>query len=134
MDRALDPSFSLICSAVEWSLIYLIVELSVTSHQVHSLVITLRISLFAAQVYSLLLKAYLPFILILQVLFLFVYMILEESSYVFFTDIDECSVNNGGCNQTCTNSIGSYQCSCSSGFTLNQDGHSCDSKSSTIVQ
>ena len=43
----------------------------------------------------------------------------------YFTDIDECADNNGGCNQTCTNSIGSYQCSCQDGYMLNEDGYNC---------
>ena len=38
-------------------------------------------------------------------------------------DIDECATGNGGCDQTCTNTPGSYQCSCNLGFT--QSGHSC---------
>ncbi len=46
----------------------------------------------------------------------------------FLSDINECTEENGGCNQTCTNSIGSYQCSCRSGYLLSQDGRGCDSK------
>jgi len=42
------------------------------------------------------------------------------------TDINECSSNNGGCDHTCSNSNGSYTCSCNSGFSLNADGHACD--------
>ncbi|CAH1271521.1 FCGBP [Branchiostoma lanceolatum] len=42
------------------------------------------------------------------------------------TDVDECGMNNGGCEQTCTNTMGSYVCSCDDGYTLNADGHSCD--------
>ena len=41
------------------------------------------------------------------------------------TDINECNNNNGGCAQTCTNSDGSFQCSCNSGFRLNSDGRTC---------
>lgn len=41
-------------------------------------------------------------------------------------DIDECSFDNGGCNQTCTNTTGSYKCSCDEGFVLNPDEHGCD--------
>ena len=42
------------------------------------------------------------------------------------TDLNECATANGGCAQTCTNSVGSYSCSCASGYTLDANGHSCD--------
>jgi len=41
-------------------------------------------------------------------------------------DINECDDNNGGCEQICTNTDGSFQCDCRSGFTLNNDGMTCD--------
>nr|XP_012228893.1 PREDICTED: bone morphogenetic protein 1-like [Linepithema humile] len=44
---------------------------------------------------------------------------------VFFTDIDECANNNGGCQHECKNTIGSYQCSCHNGFTLHENSHDC---------
>ena len=44
------------------------------------------------------------------------------------SDIDECSTDNGGCEQECTNPTGSFFCSCNEGFTLNADGMSCDGK------
>ena len=40
-------------------------------------------------------------------------------------DINECSVYNGGCNQTCTNTVGSYFCDCSEGYVLDADKHNC---------
>ena len=33
-------------------------------------------------------------------------------------DVDECAVENGQCEQNCTNTIGSYNCSCIEGFNL----------------
>ena len=33
-------------------------------------------------------------------------------------DIDECIANNGGCEQICTNTIGSFTCSCTDGYKL----------------
>ncbi|XP_065845108.1 fibrillin-2-like [Oscarella lobularis] len=33
-------------------------------------------------------------------------------------DIDECSVNNGGCAQICTNFYGGYECSCEDGYAV----------------
>uniref|UniRef100_A0A336L7R2 Metalloendopeptidase n=1 Tax=Culicoides sonorensis TaxID=179676 RepID=A0A336L7R2_CULSO len=44
---------------------------------------------------------------------------------VYFTDVDECAVNNGGCQHECRNTIGSYMCSCQNGFTLHENGHDC---------
>ena len=34
-------------------------------------------------------------------------------------DINECEVNNGGCEHNCSNIIYSYNCSCYPGYTLN---------------
>lgn len=40
-------------------------------------------------------------------------------------DIDECAVDNGGCNHFCNNYIGGYYCSCRSGYELQSDGKFC---------
>ncbi|MEO6776250.1 MAG: DUF4215 domain-containing protein [Kofleriaceae bacterium] len=40
-------------------------------------------------------------------------------------DIDECATGNGGCAQTCTNSVGSFACGCTAGYALAADGVSC---------
>ena len=40
-------------------------------------------------------------------------------------DINECSIDNGGCTETCVNTNGSYYCTCNAGYTLKQDQHSC---------
>ncbi|CAH1781847.1 unnamed protein product [Owenia fusiformis] len=42
-------------------------------------------------------------------------------------DVDECTRDNGGCDQVCRNTVGSYICSCESGFRLASDGHTCTS-------
>ncbi len=44
------------------------------------------------------------------------------------TDINECSVNNGGCEHTCTNSEGNFSCSCNSGYELDSNGFNCSGK------
>ena len=44
---------------------------------------------------------------------------------LFLIDIDECNTNNGDCAQTCTNTQGSHQCSCRSGFTPASNGRIC---------
>lgn len=44
-------------------------------------------------------------------------------------DEDQCAENNGGCQQNCLNEIPGYNCSCEPGYTLNEDGFSCDGES-----
>ncbi|XP_059213752.1 bone morphogenetic protein 1-like isoform X2 [Centropristis striata] len=43
----------------------------------------------------------------------------------FFSDIDECSKENGGCQHECVNTFGSYSCQCRSGFMLHDNKHDC---------
>ena len=40
-------------------------------------------------------------------------------------DLNECTNDNGGCEQICTNTIGSYVCSCLDGYSLNNNNHNC---------
>ena len=44
---------------------------------------------------------------------------------LFYIDINECSLSNGGCAQVCNNTIGSYVCSCNAGYNLENDNHTC---------
>ena len=43
-------------------------------------------------------------------------------------DTNECSSNNSGCAQVCTNTPGSYMCECDPGYELDGDGSSCNGK------
>ncbi|XP_030646608.1 bone morphogenetic protein 1a isoform X1 [Chanos chanos] len=43
----------------------------------------------------------------------------------FFSDKDECSKENGGCQHDCINTFGSYSCQCRSGFILHENKHDC---------
>ncbi|XP_041032015.1 tolloid-like protein 2 [Carcharodon carcharias] len=43
----------------------------------------------------------------------------------FFADKDECSVDNGGCQHECLNTLGSYVCQCRNGFMLHENGLDC---------
>ena len=40
-------------------------------------------------------------------------------------DINECEVNNGGCSHNCTNTEGSFKCSCRVDYELHSDGYNC---------
>ncbi|XP_037686895.1 tolloid-like protein 1 isoform X2 [Choloepus didactylus] len=43
----------------------------------------------------------------------------------FFSDKDECSKDNGGCQHECINTMGSYTCQCRNGFVLHENKHDC---------
>jgi len=45
------------------------------------------------------------------------------SVFFFIADIDECKSNP--CTQICTNTVGTYICSCNKGYTLQADGTTC---------
>ena len=43
-------------------------------------------------------------------------------------DLNECETENGGCAQICTNTHGSFECSCITGYNLAADNLGCDGK------
>ena len=43
----------------------------------------------------------------------------------FLIDIDECDLDNGNCQEVCNNTLGSFECDCRTGFTLQPDGRTC---------
>lgn len=45
---------------------------------------------------------------------------------ILYIDIDECAEGTDGCTQTCTDTKGSYVCSCDTGYRLANDSHGCD--------
>ena len=47
-------------------------------------------------------------------------------------DVDECLENNGGCQHTCVNVMGSYECRCKEGFFLSDNQHTCIHRSEGI--
>ena len=49
-----------------------------------------------------------------------------------FPDFDECTIY-GTCSQTCTNTEGSYTCSCVEGYLLQPDNRSCKAKNGEIL-
>ena len=44
---------------------------------------------------------------------------------LYISDINECNYSNGGCEHICNNTVGSYYCTCNSGYTLNKNGRNC---------
>ena len=62
--------------------------------------------------------------------------VLTDYSYIdvrTYVDDNECAMeDNGGCSQNCTNTLGSYRCSCYEGYSLNIDGVSCSGKQINI--
>ena len=49
--------------------------------------------------------------------------------WLYYPDIDEClSSDNSGCEQSCINVLGTYECSCQQGYTLEIDGRNCSGK------
>ena len=43
----------------------------------------------------------------------------------WITDVNECSEGTDQCNQICTNTVGSYKCSCNAGYVLGLDKKTC---------
>ncbi len=57
----------------------------------------------------------------------FALFIFSDLSLNGHADVNECNSNNGGCAQTCTNTVGSFTCSCGSGYTLStSNGRTCN--------
>ena len=44
------------------------------------------------------------------------------------SDNDECTLGTDECNQICSNTDGSYNCFCKTGYELELDGHTCVGK------
>ena len=54
-----------------------------------------------------------------------------DNSSDFSIDIDECDTNNGGCEHICSNTIGTFECYCDSGYRLEENRMNCSGKIST---
>ena len=59
--------------------------------------------------------------------------ILAFSCFVCIVDNDECLINNGGCNQGCVNTIGSFYCTCIHGYNLLDDQMTCINHSKLAI-
>ena len=52
--------------------------------------------------------------------------------FCYELDIDECQEATHLCDQTCTNTVGSYMCQCNAGYSLGIDETACFGKISQI--
>ena len=53
------------------------------------------------------------------------YSLLYGSYVISLADNNECLSGNGGCQQVCVNTNGSYYCDCQTGYKLKSDDISC---------
>ena len=47
---------------------------------------------------------------------------------LLYLDVDECSTANGGCQQLCNNTVGSFFCFCQIGYSPQLNGFNCSGK------
>ena len=62
-----------------------------------------------------------------------VHLMYGYNNKITFSDVDECEdfyLNN--CDQLCANTIGSYNCNCTDGYSLSTDEHTCLGKPKKI--
>ena len=52
----------------------------------------------------------------------------ERWSEPFFLDINECTINNGGCSHQCFNIPGAFYCGCPKGLTMGLNNLTCVGK------
>ena len=85
----------------------------------------------AVGIYQAPLSVTVEMVITIPLLLIFVMVRLIDQVINYFTlrsllclDVNECAVDNGGCDQNCTNFGGSYQCSCHTGH-LQADGFTC---------
>ena len=50
----------------------------------------------------------------------------------FFIDINECAESIDNCAQICTDTDGSYTCSCEAGYDLASNGHGCNGENNNL--
>ena len=49
----------------------------------------------------------------------------SRASILVYLDIDECEEGADECDHNCTNTDGSYYCTCMDGYELESDNHTC---------
>ena len=59
-------------------------------------------------------------------------MLLDD--FIFHSDNDECEQGTDGCDHNCTNTIGSYYCTCMDGYGLESDNQTCTGNNLLNIQ
>lgn len=49
-------------------------------------------------------------------------------------DLNECSIGTSGCSQLCSNTNGSYLCSCNTGYKLASDNYTCGGECDSLAE
>ena len=76
------------------------------------------LSIYHLHVYHVLCTRYCPVLCV----------ILTPVFCVLCVDGNECFTQKGGCNHQCINTLGSYECKCNAGYSLEEDGKTCSSE------
>ena len=50
---------------------------------------------------------------------------ISYNKLIFYSDIDECVQGLAGCDHNCNNTAGAYFCTCTDGYELESDNHTC---------
>ena len=56
-----------------------------------------------------------------------------NKSTIMLLDVVECFTDNGGCEHTCNNTLGSFTCSCRNGYELDTDDQGCHGKVMMVI-
>ena len=65
-----------------------------------------------------------PYFVLIIITYYLIYLI-YLFIFPFFSDFNECSLNNAGCEHVCNNTGGSFNCDCRAGFKLKPDKRGC---------
>ena len=60
--------------------------------------------------------------------------LLLSTSVLIDTDVDECTCDTDGCEHNCINTVGSFFCSCDTGYALALDARNCTGKHNAYLK
>ena len=65
-------------------------------------------------------------VILVMVNLIYHYLLITSLEVNLSIDINECTEGTSGCSHTCSNTVGSYTCSCRTGYRLARDNHGCN--------